>query len=60
MGRGSRGAALVGGVTNELEDPLIVANLLRRSSKGAPALGAMSTLGALCDLGVPGMGDFPG
>ena len=46
-------------MARELEDPLMVANLLRRSSKGAPLLGPMSTLGALCDLGVPGMGDFP-
>jgi hypothetical protein len=49
----------VGGMTSELADPLMVANLLRRSSKGAPLLGPMSTLSVLCDLGVPGAGDFP-
>jgi len=59
-GRLSRGTAVVGAMTNELADPLIVANLLRRSSKGAPPVGPVSTLSALCDLGVPETGDFTG
>jgi len=49
----------VGGMTNELADPLMVANLRRRSSNGAPPPAPMSTLSALCDRGVPGMGDLP-
>ena len=49
----------MGGMTNELADPLMVANLRRRSSNGAPPPAPMSTLSALCDRGVPGMGDLP-
>lgn len=60
VGRASRKTAFVGGKTNEFADPFMVANLLRRSSKGAPPPGPLSTLEALCDLGVPGTGDFPG
>lgn len=50
----------MGSAISELEDPFIVANLLRKSSNGAPPPVPMSTLRALCDLGVPGTGDFPG